>query len=141
MYNLVPKQMFDVFDNMLNSFNSFYEDDNFLKNVGKPITDIVDTKDNVMVTLEIPGVGIDDIDVSVKDNILTVKGEKKSEKVDKKEDKVIQTERYYGSFEKRVYLGNNIDPDNIDATYENGVLRLTVPKVEKDKDSIKIKVK
>lgn len=99
-----------------------------------------ETDKEIEISIELPGVDINDVDISVDNNILTIKGEKKSETEDKKDGKIIKTERFYGSFERRISLDNNIDTSKIDATYDKGVLKLTASKIV-NKDFIKIKVR
>ncbi len=82
------------------------------------------------VAIELPGVEEKDLDVSVWDGVLTVKGEKRWESEDKKKD-FQRIERRYGSFERRLSLPSEIDVDGIDAKFRNGLLTVTVPKSKK----------
>ena len=95
-----------------------------------PSVDIKEGKDAYEVVADVPGVNPKDIDVSLEDGVLTVKGERKSENKDEKEG-YTRTERVYGSFYRRFTLPDTADADNISAKTEHGVLRLHIPKKEK----------
>ena len=89
-------------------------------------------ENNVYVKADLPGLKKEDISVSIDDNILTVKGERKFEKEEKNKQYHI-TERSYGSFERRLSLGTNVDAAKVKANYKDGVLDITIPKSEKTK--------
>lgn len=82
------------------------------------------------VTAEIPGVDAKDIDVQLKDGILTIKGEKKDEREEKDEKKNYHlVERSYGSFERSLMVGDDVDAEKVDASFDKGVLKVTLPKL------------
>ena len=89
--------------------------------------DVFDREDRVMVKVELPGVDKDDIDISVVGDVLTIKGERKAEEEVKHEDYYC-CERYRGSFRRTVQLPADVDTEKIEASYENGVLEITLPK-------------
>lgn len=92
------------------------------------------------VTLELPGVKEEDIDISLNDNMLTIKGEKKSEKEEKGKTYYF-SERSYGSFQRTFRLPANVEADNVNAKFENGVLHISLPKVkEVEPPTKKIKI-
>ncbi len=95
-----------------------------------PAVDIKEVKDAYEVVADVPGVEPKDIDVSLDDGVLTVKGERKSESKDEGEG-YTRTERTYGSFYRRFTLPDTADADNISAKTEHGVLKLRIPKKEK----------
>ena len=95
-----------------------------------PAVDIKEAKDAYEVVADVPGVEPKDIDVSLDDGVLTVKGERKSESKDEGEG-YTRTERTYGSFFRRFTLPDTADADNISAKTEHGVLKLRIPKKEK----------
>lgn len=106
-----------------------------------PAVDIYDSKDNVMVKADIPGLTKDDIEVTVQGDTLFIKGEKKQEKEVKEKD-YIRTERFYGNFQRAVRLPAEVQSDKVEATYKNGVLELVLPKSEKAKPKqIKLDIK
>ncbi len=95
----------------------------------------------VEVTAELPGCAAEDIDVQLKDGVLTIKGEKKVEKDDKQKDYHVM-ERSYGMFERSLTLPAEVDAAKIDATFDKGVLRVTLPTLPGEKSKVqKIAVK
>ena len=106
-----------------------------------PAVDVFDNKDSVVVKAELAGMDPDDIQIEVEDNVLTVKGERKFEEtVD--EERYYRVERRYGSFQRSLALPQGVRPDDISASYEDGILIVTVPKVEEEKPKrIEVKAK
>jgi len=105
-----------------------------------PSVDIAETDNDVVVTAELPGVKQDDVDITIADDVLTLKGEKKEEK-EVKEKNYHRIERSYGSFQRSVSLPAGVQADKAKATYKDGVLHITVPKAEEAKPKqIKIDV-
>lgn len=91
--------------------------------------DVVENDDAFVITASVPGVNADDIDISLSDNVLTIKGEfKVDETID--EEKYHIRERRYGSFGRSLTLPVAVNADAVSASYENGVLKLEVPKAE-----------
>lgn len=93
-----------------------------------PRLDMFDREDRVIVKAELPGVDREDIDISVASGVLTIKGERKAEEEVKNEDYYC-CERYRGSFYRAIQLPADLDTEKIEASYENGVLEITLPKV------------
>lgn len=91
--------------------------------------DLVEDDDRYTVTASVPGVDPDQIEVTLTDNVLTIKGEIKSEK-DTEEKNYHLRERRYGKFVRSVTLPTPVDADAVEATHENGVLTLRLPKTE-----------
>ena len=97
-----------------------------------PAVDVFDTQDAVVIKAELPGMKVDDIQIEVDDNVLTLKGERTfEEKVD--DERYYRVERRYGSFQRSLALPQGVKADDIQATYEDGVLRVTVPRSEAEK--------
>ncbi|PYJ13800.1 MAG: hypothetical protein DME93_02085 [Verrucomicrobia bacterium] len=92
-----------------------------------PQVDVTETDKEIKVSAEIPGVEPKDIDVSVEDGVLTIKGEKKYER-EEKEKGQYRMERSYGSFERAIELPAEVDESKAKAEFKKGVLRLTLPK-------------
>jgi HSP20 family protein len=92
-----------------------------------PSMDVAETDKDFEITAELPGLEEKDVQVNVADNVLTIKGEKKSEK-EQKDKNYRMFERNYGSFSRTLELPAGINPDNIKASLVNGVLKVTVPK-------------
>jgi len=101
-----------------------------------PNLDVAESDKVYEIAVELPGVEETDLDVSVSDGVLAIKGEKRSdsEEGDKNYHRV---ERSYGAFERRLTLPNEIDADKIDAGFANGVLTVTIPKSEDAKEAVK----
>jgi len=102
--------------------------------------DVVENKDDFVVKASVPGINPDDLDISYADDTLTIKGEIKSDN-EVKENQYHLRERHYGSFARSVTLPTKIKGDAIEASYQNGVLTMLLPKAEEVKPkSIAIKV-
>ena len=92
-----------------------------------PAVDVYEDEHKVVLKLEIPGVSQEDVDVRVENNTLTVRGERKFEK-EEKEENFHRIERRYGSFVRSFALPNTIDTENVNASYENGILKIELSK-------------
>lgn len=99
-----------------------------------PSVEISETEKEIKVTAEVPGLEEKDIEILLNGDVLTLKGEKRSEAEDK--DRQF-SEFYYGSFERRIPLGFEIEEDKIDARFKNGVLTVTLPKSEQAQSQVK----
>ncbi|HEU4681319.1 MAG TPA: Hsp20/alpha crystallin family protein [Gemmatimonadales bacterium] len=95
-------------------------------------TDVSEDANGIQISMEVPGVDPDEVRLSLENNILTISGEKKHQ-VEQSNERVHRFERTYGTFERAFVLPNTVDPEKIDARYENGVLFVTVPKAERAK--------
>jgi HSP20 family protein len=103
--------------------------------------DVFESDDDVTVRASIPGVNPDDIDISVTGDVLTIKGETSEEREEKQGNYRLR-ERRYGAFERSVNLPAPVNTDKAEAEFKNGVLTLTLPKVEEVKPkSIKIRAR
>jgi HSP20 family protein len=92
-----------------------------------PRIDISETDKEIRIAAELPGVAEKDIDVSLDDDVLTIRGEKKSEHRDDKENYHV-VERTFGSFQRSLRLPYPVDPDQIKASFDQGVLNVVLPK-------------
>ena len=101
--------------------------------------DVAETEDKFIVKASLPGISPDDLDITFTDNVLTIKGEIKQEQ-DIEEGKYHLRERRYGMFQRSIALPVPVNADKIEATYKDGVLTLSIPKVEEIKPK-KISVK
>ena len=102
--------------------------------------DVVENKDEFVVKASIPGINPDDLDISYTDDTLTIKGEIKSDN-EVKEDQYHLRERRYGTFARSISLPTKVKGDAIEASYQNGVLTLRLPKADEVKPKrIAIKV-
>jgi HSP20 family protein len=97
-----------------------------------PLVDIAETKDEVIVKAEIPGMTKEEISISLSDNVLTLRGEKKKEKEEKGKT-FYRMERSYGSFVRSLTLPTAVLAGKVKAVYKDGVLEITLPKSEQVK--------
>jgi HSP20 family protein len=122
----------DVFRGFGSGLTSFSSASNF--GAGWPNVEVSDSNNQIKVTAEMPGLEEKDIEVLLEDGVLTLKGEKKSETEDKEKQ---FSERYYGRFERRIPLGAEVEDDQVNATFKNGVLTVTLPKTAKAQSQVK----
>jgi len=105
-----------------------------------PPVDVYEDEHNVTLKIEVPGIEEKDIDVRIENNTLTVHGERKFEK-EEKEENYRRVERQYGSFTRSFTLPNTVDPDQVHATYDKGVLKISMAKkAEAKPKQIKVNV-
>ena len=105
-----------------------------------PSVDVSETKNDIVVKAEVPGMDPKDIDITLSDGHLVIKGEKKQEKEEKDENHCF-VERSYGSFVRSVALPKEVKHEKLSASYKNGVLKVVLPKSAEAKNKeIKIKV-
>jgi len=100
--------------------------------VWQPRVDIEESEDAYVVRAELPGMKLGDIKITVEDNQLTIRGEKRREE-EKKGTTYHRVERVYGAFERSFTLGHLVDSDRIEALYRDGVLQVRIPKAEQAK--------
>ena len=101
-----------------------------------PSLDVAESDKAYEISVELPGVAEKDLDVTVTEGVLSIKGEKRSES-EEKDKNYHRVERSYGSFERRLTLPAEADADKIDAGFANGVLTVTIPKAEGAKETVK----
>ena len=94
-----------------------------------PDVDVIEDKDGIEVHVDLPGMEKEDIKVSVEDNVLTIRGERKAVK-EEKDKNYHQVERTYGKFTRSFSLPTQVDGEKIKANYKNGVLKIDLPKAE-----------
>lgn len=97
-----------------------------------PQVDVAETEKEVKVTAELPGMESKDVEVTLHDGVLTLKGEKKVETTEEN-----YQERWHGQFERSFHLGNDIDPDKVLASFADGILTVTIEKKPEDLRSAK----
>lgn len=96
-----------------------------------PETDVVETEREIRVQTEMPGLTRDNIDIDVENNVLTIRGEKQEQRTEGEEGKFHIAERRCGTFTRSFVLPPDVDAEQIQAGFENGVLTVTIPKSEK----------
>src|ERR1700722_14814741 len=97
-----------------------------------PALDIVENDGDYVVRADLPGLGDDDVNVEVKDGVLRITGERKSEH-EERNDGYTRIERSYGSFARSLTLPEGVDPESVKASFDKGVLEIHVPKPEAPK--------
>ena len=117
-----------LFDTPLASLNRNFE----FFDAWSPALDVSEDKDNLIVTVELPGMQKEDIDVSLHDGTLTLSGERKSEKREG-EFETSRSERFFGRFQRSFPLPKRVEFTKVQATYKDGILTVTLPKTEESK--------
>lgn len=126
-------------------WNRFFSDDSvstLLNENGDwmPAFDISESEKEYKVSAELPGIDIKDLEVTLNEGVLTIKGEKRQES-EEKEDNHLRIERSYGSFDRSFRLPEGVESNKINANYKDGILSLTIPKAKETKaKKIKISV-
>ena len=105
-----------------------------------PAVDVYEDEHNVTLKIEVPGIDEKDIDIRIENNVLNVHGERKIEK-EEKEENYRRVERQYGSFTRTFTLPNTVDSDNVQASYDKGLLKIKLAKkAEAKPKQIKVNV-
>lgn len=106
-----------------------------------PTSDVVESKDEIVIKAELPGIDEKNVDVEIEGGVLTIKGERNAEK-ETEEKGYRRVERSYGSFLRAFTLPPSVEPEKVSATFTNGLLEVHLPKKEGAKPrSIKVDVK
>lgn len=137
MMNLIKYDPFRELRGLHDEMNRLFspalpERGEFVKGAWSPSVDIFEDQDRLIVEAELPGMNRDDFEVSVENNVLTLKGERKFEKKTEG-DNYHRVERSYGSFTRQFTLPQTVTPDGATADFENGVLCVALPKREDTK--------
>jgi HSP20 family protein len=105
-----------------------------------PHIDVSETDKEVRICAELPGVNESDVEVMLNDDVLTIRGEKKFERADQKENYHF-VERSYGTFQRSLRIPYPVNPDEVQASFERGVLTVTLPKTKQQEKSRRIEVR
>jgi HSP20 family protein len=97
-----------------------------------PAMDLVETDEHLVLRADLPGLNRDDVNIEIKDGVLTISGERKSEHTERSEG-FHRVERAFGSFSRSLSLPDGVDADKVRAEFENGVLQIKIPKPEETK--------
>ncbi|MDX1477466.1 MAG: Hsp20/alpha crystallin family protein [Saprospiraceae bacterium] len=122
---MMPRTFSNMFDNFFNRSISDFVGSDFVMNM--PSVNVVETDNGYGLEVAAPGLAKEDFDISVEKDRLTISARKEA-KEEVNEDKFTRREFNYASFQRSFYLPETIDKDAIEARYENGVLRLSLPK-------------
>ncbi|MEI6084230.1 MAG: Hsp20/alpha crystallin family protein [Verrucomicrobiota bacterium] len=115
-----------------NPFVGLEEINRALETAFAPALDVVEERDGFLVKLDLPGLSKDDVSVTIHDNFLTVKGERKHD-VEQKEANFYHRERVHGTFARTIELPTRVDAGKVAAVFRDGVLHVTLPKSEEAK--------
>ncbi len=120
--------------NEFDLLGEMFEDPFFTENESKIMrTDIKEKKDKYLIDIELPGYQKEDIKIDVEDGYLTVHAETSSNKEEKEDGKFIRKERYVGSCSRSFYVGNEVQNDDVKASFKNGMLKIEIPKKDEKK--------
>lgn len=125
-------------DKMNRLFNEFfarpgsYEEEGIVRGTWSPAVDIYETDNDIVLKAELPGMSQEDIQLEIRENVLTLKGERKQER-QVEESNYHRVERSYGTFQRMFTLPNAIQQDRVKARYKDGILEVTMPKAEVSK--------
>lgn len=123
---LMPRRNFDLFDDVFN-------DPFFNINESKIMrTDIKEHNDYFELLIDLPGFNKEDIKMHIEDGYLTINASSNNSEEKKEEGKFVRKERYYGQCSRSFYIGENINEKDIKAKFQNGTLKIEIPKVEKE---------
>lgn len=129
---LAPRIYNDFVSNFFNGFGDVFKMPSEISKEERDYgisTDVQEFEDHYQLDMELPGYAKDDIKAEFKDGYLTISAKRSEEKEEKDENgKYIRRERYCGQCSRSFYVGKNIDKDKIHAKFENGILKLDVPK-------------
>ena len=115
-----------------NLTRAFGDDEGIARGAWAPSVDIYENKDQIVLEAELPGMNQEDFDLSIENNVITLRGERKFEKADET-DNYHRVERSYGAFTRSFTLPQTVSAEGAVAEYNNGVLRVTLPKREETK--------
>lgn len=114
------------------SFSRGGEGDQIMRGAWNPSVDIFENQNQIVLEAELPGMNPEDVEISIENNVLTLRGEHKFEKKDES-DNFHRVERSYGSFTRSFTLPPTVTSENATAEFQNGILRLTLAKREEAK--------
>ena len=109
-----------------------YDDEGIARGSWSPSVDIFENKEQIVLEAELPGMSREDFDLTIENNVITLRGERRFEKKEDT-DNYHRVERAYGSFTRSFTLPNTVSGEGATADYRNGVLRVTLPKREETK--------
>jgi HSP20 family protein len=122
----------DEVNRVFNSGFSRSSDNELMRGAWNPSVDIFENKDQIVLEAEVAGISPDDVNISIENNVLTIHGERKFEKKDE-QDNFHRIERGYGSFTRSFTLPSTVSSENVNASFDNGILRIELAKREEAK--------
>lgn len=128
-------RMPSVFNDFFKPWNDWFDGGSWNRELSIPAVNIVEQKDDYQVSLAVPGMKKEDFAIEMEGNMLTISSEKEETK-DENDKRYNRREYNYSSFSRSFNLPEDVMQDKIDAKYEDGVLRLTLPKKEESKKAV-----
>ena len=131
---LMPRNNnFDLFDNFF--------DDPFFNNKKNTLmkTDIKENKDKYVIDMDLPGYDKENIDLSLNDGYLQVHAKVSNETNEEDDEKYVRRERFVGECSRSFYVGDDIEEEDIDAEFKNGILKISIPKKEQIENKKEVK--
>ena len=141
---MFPSEIFNLQKEMNRMFGDFFrgaDEPGLINGTWIPAVDVAEENTAYVVQMELPGVNKDDVKITIESNVLTIRGEKKTES-EEAEKSFHRTERSDGSFQRSFTLPGTVKNDKIDAVYKDGILTVSLPKiVESRPKQIEVRVK
>ncbi len=126
------EEMNRLFDDFWRDFDGIGS--SLMPSSGFPRVEVIETEGEVKVEAELPGIGENDVDITLHNGILTLRGERQSSSDDRHRR---VSERYYGQFERRIALPAEVEGDKVTASFHKGVLTVTLPKTAREVQDVK----
>ena len=126
------RHLSNALDEAFSSWPSAQDESGAITSSWYPACDVLEDKESVKIVVELPGLTPEDVKLSLESNVLSIRGEKKQQ-AEERTERVHRYERSYGSFERSFALPTSVDSDNVSASFQNGILTVTVPKAERDR--------
>ncbi len=135
-YLALQRELNRVFDDFYSRFERPFGAVGGLAGMTGPSADVTETENEIEVTVELPGMDEKDIDLSVSEDVLTIRGEKKAEREESRQG-FYMSERSYGSFHRRIPLPAEVDTESVSAEFKKGVLTVILPKTPEAKAKVR----
>ncbi len=134
MNTLIPIRPFNDFNNLDEFFGTLFGEHSRPSHTPQltiPL-DVIEDEGKITIKAAVPGINPDELEITIENNVLTIKGEHKTETVSETA-KVFRRENTYGSFSRSLRLSAQLNQDAISATFKNGFVTITIPRVEEEK--------
>jgi HSP20 family protein len=127
MKTLIPEGGLATFRKEMDRFLDRFWDGDEMPTAWAPDVDVIETREALTIKAEVPGIDAKDIQVTLENGALTLRGEKR-QVMEQKDERLYRNERRYGSFVRSLRLPANVDASKVSATFKNGVLTVVMPK-------------
>ncbi len=115
------------------NYEEFIDSEWLSHSEGQLSVDVIETRTNIIVRSAIAGITADDLDISLSEDTLTIRGERQHNCEESKGDEIHIQECHWGAFSRSIILPSNVDPDSVDAVLKRGILTITMTKQDMDK--------